>query len=59
MPDHKKLDDCDILISDDISPDEHKVISEYLKAHRAKQPRQANAHSMPSARKKPKARAKH
>lgn len=58
MPEQKTFDAEDIIISDDISPEEHNVISEYLRAYRAKQERTSKARSLPSRHVKPKVKAK-
>jgi hypothetical protein len=58
MPDQKTFNEEDLIISDDISPEEHKVISAYLKAHRANQVRAPKSRVLPSRHAKPKANAK-
>ena len=59
MPDYKKLDEIDVLICGDVTPEESKLISKYLQAYKAKQAQQARPRSIPSAHTKPKAKAKH
>jgi hypothetical protein len=59
MLDPKTFNEEDIMVSDDISPEEHKVISAYLKAHRANHVRAQKPRSLPSRHTKPKAKTKH
>jgi hypothetical protein len=58
LPDYKKLDDVDIYISGNPTPEGDRAFSEYLRAYKAKQDRSKKAHPVPAARKKAKARAK-
>ncbi len=59
MPDYKKLDEIDMVVIDEPwTPEERKALSEYIKAQKAKQARPMKARSLPSARIKPKAKAK-
>ncbi len=58
MPDSKKFYDYDILISDDISPEEHNVITEHIKTHKAQQAHAHYARLIPSERAKAKVKAK-
>jgi len=59
MPDYEKFDEIDILISSDITPEEDKRISEYLKEYKAKLAREKKPRLIPSNRKKLTAKAKH
>jgi hypothetical protein len=59
LPDYEKFDEIDILISSDITPEEDKAISEYLKANKAKLAREKKPRFIPSTRKKLTAKAKH
>jgi hypothetical protein len=41
IPDYKKLDEIDVLISSDATPEDHAFTSKFLKAYKALQARQA------------------
>ena len=58
MPNYKLLDEIDVLISSDVTPEESKLISKYLKAYKAKHSQSKKTHSIPSERAKSKAKVK-
>ena len=58
MSDYKKLDDIDIYISGDPTPEGDKAFTEFLKTYKAKHARSKKTSQLPSGRKKTKASAK-
>ena len=60
LPNFKKLDEIDVLISGAPTPESDRAMTEYIKAHEEKKvQRHSKARSIPSSHTKPKAKAKH
>jgi hypothetical protein len=59
IPDYKKLDEIDVLICSNSTPEEDKLTSKFLKAYKAKLAREKKPRLTPASRKTLTAKAKH